>query len=140
MEIICASICYRGYAEDEVAGTLEFAPQIGYKLFEIHGPMLWSVEAVDVFDLPKMKAATAASGMRCSGLYPPNWGGKDAADVAAHARAIARCVELTQELSYSYSGIGPMNFEGHKVPIQTYDRIKYLVLALDSEAYGNFID
>lgn len=53
---------------------------------------------------------------------------------------IAALVELTQELSYSYSGIGPMNFEGHKVPIQTYDRIKYLVLALDSEAYGNFID
>ena len=31
MDIICASICYRGYAEDEVTATLELAPKIGYK-------------------------------------------------------------------------------------------------------------
>ena len=45
MDIICASICYRGYAEDEVAATLEYAPQIGYRLMEIHGPLIWSVDA-----------------------------------------------------------------------------------------------
>jgi hypothetical protein len=27
MEIICASICYRGYAEDELAATLSHAPR-----------------------------------------------------------------------------------------------------------------
>lgn len=53
---------------------------------------------------------------------------------------IAILVRLTQYLSYNYSGMGPMNYEGHKVPIQTYDRIKYLVLALDNEAFSNFID
>ena len=115
MEIICASICYRGYAEDEVVGTLEYAPKIGYKHFEIHGPMVWSVEAVEAFDLPKVRAATAASGMRCAGLYPPNWGGRDAVDVAARARAIARCVELTRELGgdhVSTSGASPRGEEG----------------------------
>ena len=83
MEIICASICYRGYAEDEVAATLEFAPKIGYRLMEIHGPAAWSVKAVDAFDLPAMQARIAAAGMRCAGIYPPNWGGKDEQDVRA---------------------------------------------------------
>jgi sugar phosphate isomerase/epimerase len=115
MDIICASICYRGYAEDEVAATLEYAPKLGYRAFEIHGPMLWNVDAVAAFDLPKMKAATAASGMRCAGMYPPNWGGKDAADVAARAGAIARCVELTRELGgdhISTSGASPRGEDG----------------------------
>ena len=98
MNIICASICYRGYAEDEIAATLEFAPAIGYKHFEIHGPMAWSVEAVETFPVDTIKAKIAASGIRCAGIYPPNWGGTDAADVTARARAIARCVELTEEL------------------------------------------
>ena len=39
MDIICASICYRGYAEDEVAATLEYAPQIGYRLMESMVPL-----------------------------------------------------------------------------------------------------
>ena len=38
MDIICASICYRGYADDEVAATLQYAPKIGYRSMEIHGP------------------------------------------------------------------------------------------------------
>ncbi len=91
MDIICASICYRGYAEDEVAATLAHAPGIGYRLMEIHGPMTWSVPAVDAFDLPAVAAAIRASGLRCAGLYTPGWGGRDAADAAEHARAIAAC-------------------------------------------------
>jgi sugar phosphate isomerase/epimerase len=105
MDIICASICYRGYAEDEVAATLELAPKIGYKSMEIHGPMTWSVAAVDAFDLPAVQAQLQASGMRCAGLYPPGWGGKDDLDVRERARAIARCVHLAEELGASHLGM-----------------------------------
>lgn len=98
MEIICASICYRGYAGDEIAATLANAPQLGYRFMEIHGPATWSVPAVDAFDLPAMRAAIHSSGMRCAGIYTPGWGGRDADEVREHARAIARCVAYAQEL------------------------------------------
>jgi len=98
MEIICASICYRGYAEDEIGATLELAPRIGYRYMEIHGPMTATVEAVDEFDLPGTKARIRASGMRCAGIYTPGWGGRDDRDVREHARAIAKCVSFAGEL------------------------------------------
>ena len=98
MDIICASICYRGYADDEVAGTLENAPKIGYRFMEIHGPMTWSVEAVEAFDLPAVSARLRASGMACAGIYPPGWGGRDDADVRAHARAIVKCAGFARAL------------------------------------------
>ncbi len=104
MEIICASICYRGYAEDEVAATLEFAPGIGYRHMEIHGPTIWTVEAVEAFDVDAVKARVQAAGMHCAGLYPPGWGGVDDADVKERARAIAKCVEFAEELGSWHLG------------------------------------
>jgi sugar phosphate isomerase/epimerase len=98
MEIICASICYRRYAHDEVSATLENAPGIGFKEMEIHGPMTWSVAAVNSFDLPTVKAQIAASGLRCSGIYPPGWGGQDKQDVYARAQAIHACARYAAEL------------------------------------------
>jgi len=98
MNIICASICYRGYADDEVAATLENAPALGYRFMEIHGPMTWSVEAVEAFDLPAVQARLRASGMACAGIYPPGWGGHDAVDVEAHVRAIEKCVGFAEAL------------------------------------------
>ena len=55
MDLICASICYRGYADDEVQATLERAPQIGYRWMEVHGPLTWSLEAIQQFDLPGLR-------------------------------------------------------------------------------------
>lgn len=98
MNIICASICYRGYAEDEIDATLENAPKIGYKFVELHGPKTWSVEATDAFDVPDMTAKLDAAGVTCAGLYPPGWGGADDEDVREHARAIARAVAITESL------------------------------------------
>jgi sugar phosphate isomerase/epimerase len=98
MDIICASICYRGYAEDEVAATLDLAPRIGFRQMEIHGPMVWSIDAVDAFDLVAVKRRMEASGMQCVGLYPPGWGGNDERDVRERARAVAKCVRLADEL------------------------------------------
>ena len=98
MNIICASICYRGYADDEIAATLELAPKVGYRRMEIHGPKVWSAEAVAAFDLPAMQAALASSGMRCAGIYTPGWGGQDDRQIEAHARAIAACVAMADAL------------------------------------------
>ncbi len=115
MEIICASICYRGYAEDEVAATLAYAPQIGYRHMEIHGPLIWSVEAALAFDIDGMKTKIDASGMQCAGLYPPGWGGQNNIDVEARAGAIARCVEIAEGLGATHlttSGAQPRTESG----------------------------
>lgn len=98
MDIACASICYRGYADDEVAATLELAPAAGYRLMEIHGPMTWSVEAVGAFDLPAIRTALARSGMECIGVYSPGWGGANPDQVREHTRAIARCAAIVEDL------------------------------------------
>ena len=42
--------------------------------------------------------------------------------------------------SYDTIGTGAMRYRGTKVTIQTYDRVRMLVLALDSKAYSNFRD
>ncbi len=115
MDIICASICYRGWAEDEIAGTLANAPAIGYRSMEIHGPATWSVAAVDAFDLPGMKAAIEKAGMRCAGIYSPGWGGTDAADVSEHARSIAACVRYAEALGARHvtsTGVEPRGARG----------------------------
>jgi sugar phosphate isomerase/epimerase len=114
MDIICASICFRGWAEDEIQGTLDNAPRMGYRHMEIHGPMVWSVDAVNAFDVAAVKARVEASGMRCAGLYPPNWGGVDEADVRARAAAIARCVEYTRLLGGDH--ISTSGAEVHEAP------------------------
>jgi sugar phosphate isomerase/epimerase len=98
MRLICASICYRGYREDEFAATLELAPAAGYRLMEIHGPMAWSVEAIESFDLAGAQQKLKDAGMQCAGIYPPGWGGVDDADVSRRAQAIARAVSLTEAL------------------------------------------
>ena len=102
MDIICASICYRGYADDEVAATLQYAPKIGYRAMEIHGPLIWSVDAVHAFDVEGMKQSIDKSGMRCAGLYPPGWGGSNSSDVEARAEAIAKCVDIAEKLNATH--------------------------------------
>jgi sugar phosphate isomerase/epimerase len=98
MDIICASICYRGFAEDEIATTLERAPALGYRFMEIHGPATWTPPAVKVFDLSAVQARLQASGMSCAGIYTPCWGGADAKDVDERAEAIATCVRYAETL------------------------------------------
>ncbi len=98
MEIVCASICYRGYSDDEFAATLQLAPKAGYKHMEIHGPMTWSVEAIDKFDLSAVRECLKAAGLLCAGLYPPGWGGRDEDDVHRRAQAIAKAAQLAEAL------------------------------------------
>lgn len=115
MDLICASICFRGHVADEVAGTLAQAPGMGYRLMEVHGPRAWSVAAIAAFDLPGLERDLAAAGMQCAGIYAPNWGGVDAADVSRRAQAVARCVELVTALGGSHvatSGAEPRGTPG----------------------------
>jgi len=114
MHITCASICYRGYEDDEVAATLKYAPPLGYRYMEIHGPAVWSIDTALSFDLAGAQRALQASGMTCAGLYPPNWGGKDDADIAARAQAIAACVEYTRVLGGTH--ISTSGAEPHGTP------------------------
>lgn len=104
MRIVCATICYRGYAADEFAATLEFAPKIGYRFMEIHGPLAGSPEAIDAFDLPGVRERLRAAGLQCVGIYPPCWGGRDEAEVRQRARAIAQTVRLVEELGGDHIG------------------------------------
>ena len=115
MDIICASICYRGYASDEVQATLEYAPRIGYQWMEVHGPLTWSLEATENFDLPGLQERISASGMSCAGLYTPGWGGRDETDALAHARAIARCAGFAEALGAGHvtsTGASPRSEPG----------------------------
>jgi sugar phosphate isomerase/epimerase len=98
MDIICASICYRGFAEDEIATTLERAPVLGYRWMEVHGPATWTPPAVKGFDLAGVQARLKASGMRCAGLYCPCWGGSDDREVDQRTEAIAACVRFAETL------------------------------------------
>lgn len=115
MDIICASICYRGFVDDEVAATLESAPKVGFELMEIHGPMLLSPKAVEAFDVSAIKTRIQAAGMKCAGVYTPGWGGKDDEDVGVRARAIAACVGFAQELGCRHvtsTGASPRDQSG----------------------------
>lgn len=102
MDIICASICYRGYAEDEVAATLENAPIIGYRSMEIHGPLIWSIDGVHTFDIDCMKTNIERAGIKCVGLYPPGWGGINKDDVQKRAEAIVKCVDIAKQLNATH--------------------------------------
>ena len=55
---------------------------------------------------------------------------------------VSYLVELVYRLTVSYetSPTYQMTFNGHKVAIGTFDRVKMLVLSLNSKAYSNFID
>ena len=55
---------------------------------------------------------------------------------------LARLIEWTYEVYSTYDAFSgqPMNYRGKKVTIQTYDRVRMLVLSLDSNVYSNFLD
>ncbi|MDQ1327342.1 MAG: Sugar phosphate isomerase/epimerase, partial [Candidatus Poribacteria bacterium] len=55
MLLSCASVCYRGYAKDEVTAMLEHAPKAGFKYVDIHGPMTWSPQAIDSLDTKSLR-------------------------------------------------------------------------------------
>lgn len=53
---------------------------------------------------------------------------------------VARLVKWIYQVYSTYDGEGPMNFRGKTVAINTFDRVKYLVLKLDNKAYSDLVD
>ena len=53
---------------------------------------------------------------------------------------IAALINWTFKTYSTYDFTGRMSYKGTKVAIGTYDRVRYLVLALDANAYSNFLD
>ena len=53
---------------------------------------------------------------------------------------IGALVEWVYEVYSTYDRAGAMNYNGTKVTVQTFDRTRYLILALDKQAFSDFID
>jgi hypothetical protein len=53
---------------------------------------------------------------------------------------VAALIRFTQVAYQSYELFGRMSFKHKAVSIQTYDRVRYLVLKLDKNAYAEVLD
>lgn len=53
---------------------------------------------------------------------------------------VAALIRFAQVAYMSYEVVGNMTFKQKPVSIQTYDRVRYLVLKLDSYAYSEVLD
>jgi hypothetical protein len=53
---------------------------------------------------------------------------------------VAALIRFAQAAYISYEVFGSMTFKSKPVTIQTYDRVRYLVLKLDSNAYAEILD
>ena len=53
---------------------------------------------------------------------------------------VAALIRFAQAAYISYEVFGNMTFKSKPVTIQTYDRVRYLVLKLDSNAYSEVLD
>jgi hypothetical protein len=52
----------------------------------------------------------------------------------------AALVNFLNEAYRTYALFGTMHFNGNTVAVGTFDRVKYLLMKLDSETYSNTID
>ncbi|MCL2740590.1 MAG: sugar phosphate isomerase/epimerase [Oscillospiraceae bacterium] len=102
MDIAVASVCYRNAFEDEIEAMLADSAEAGFRLVELHGPRIWDPEALKSFDAPAMRARLDALGLRCVGLYPPGFGGRDAEDVERRAKSMALAVSHAKILGCGY--------------------------------------
>lgn len=53
---------------------------------------------------------------------------------------VAGLVYFVQKTYRSYSHFGKMSFNGKPVAIGIYDRVRYLILAVDNTTFANVID
>lgn len=94
----CASVCYRGYAQDEISAMLNHAPKAGFKFVDIHGPLTWSPQAIGSLDTASLKKRIQDAGLKCTGLYPPGYGGATPEQIEAHAKAIVKAMKICADL------------------------------------------
>ena len=87
--------------------------------------LLKKVEALGVIiDATVTSALNPVTGVTLENLHP----------------LVARLCRLIYQLYATYDRSGTMSYNGHPVSIQTFDRIKYLVLDVDNKAYSELID
>jgi hypothetical protein len=80
----------------------------------------------DVTDTGLVDMPNRVTGIYCNGMNPL---------VAALVRFAYECYD-----NYENSGTYQMSYNGKKVAIGTYDRVRYLVLKLDNKAYNTLLD
>jgi sugar phosphate isomerase/epimerase len=102
MYIACASVCYRDFREDEIEAMISDAGKAGYRCIELHGPKFWDVAAINAFEPEKMKQKLDEAGLRCTGMYPPGFGGKNDADIEERAAAVAKACEYAKYLGCGF--------------------------------------
>ena len=149
MYLSCASVCYRGYAKDEVQAMLEHAPKAGFKFVDVHGPLTWSPQAIDALDAPALRKRIEDVGLKCAGIYTPGFGGVSQEQVETHARAIAKAISLCAILGGEHVvSTGAVTRQGHDIEsvITCVQRIVEL-LSPDNKIkiglephYGNIIE
>jgi sugar phosphate isomerase/epimerase len=149
MYLSCASVCYRGYAEDEVAAMLEHAPKAGFKFVDIHGPMTWSPQAIDSLDTLSLRKRIEDASMKCTGLYPPGYGGATPEQIETHAKAIVKATKLCAELGGIHVvSSGAVSRKDHNVS-SVIECVKRIIELLPSDNrvnvaiephYGNVIE
>ena len=112
----CASVCYRGYAKDEVQAMLEHAPKAGFKFVDVHGPLTWSPQAIDVLDAPALRKRIEYAGLKCAGIYTPGFGGASQKQIETHAKAIAKATSLCAILGGEHVvSTGAVTRQGHDI-------------------------
>ncbi|MGQ9609967.1 MAG: sugar phosphate isomerase/epimerase family protein [bacterium] len=149
MYLSCASVCYRGCAEDEVSAMLSHIPKTGFKYVDIHGPMTWSPQAIDALEPQALKSRLSALGLKCSGLYPPGFGGENHEQIKTHAKAIVKAASLCSELGgFHVASTGAVSRKNHDLScvIECLKQIIELLppgnnvnIALEPH-YGNIIE
>jgi len=144
-------VCYRDFCEDEIEGMLADADRAGYKCIELHGPKFWDPAAINDFDPGAMKKRLDSASLKCTGIYPPGFGGLDDADMELRAQAMAKACGHAERLGCDFldtSGVGDRKSEH----AQALDRIvrmleRVLELTPDSKVllglenhYGNILE
>jgi len=116
MYLSCASVCYRGYAKDEVQAMLEHAPKAGFKVVDVHGPLTWSPPAIDALDAHALRKRIEDAGLKCAGIYTPGFGGANQEQIETHARAIAKATSLCSILGGEHVvSTGAVARQGHDI-------------------------
>ena len=116
MYLSCASVCYRGYAQDEVEAMLSHVPKAGFKFVDIHGPLTWSPQAIDALDALALRKRIEDAGLKCAGIYPPGFGGASQEQIEAHAKAIAKATKLCAILGGEHVvSTGAVKRQGHDI-------------------------
>ena len=99
--LACASVCYRGYAEDEFKALLEYAAKAGYKYAQLQGGSFGQLEA------EALKVRIEAHGLKGAVIAGGGFGGKDEEEIEIQTRTIIKSIQIAEVLGSKYLYSGP---------------------------------